>query len=214
MLYEFYMKIPPPKRPQEPEGLALTDDFIPDQSGIGAWAKENFIDENGPLHNPRHSHLQFASIGWLWTSATAKTKGRSIAGQCRLAPPDQNTWSSAMAHFQLREWFGATPDFIIIISRWHALDSDDWAFCALIEHELCHAAQAKDEFGQPRFNQEGHPMFEIAGHDVEQFHDVVERYGAVASGVDKLARLANKGPIFGEAKVQLACGTCKLRAVA
>jgi len=196
-------------RPEPPESLGLVDDFAPDHDGLGAWVRKNFIDPEGPLHNPRHAHLANASIGWLWTSATAKNKNREIAGQCQLVQPQQKTFSSAMRSWQLRQWFGGVPDFVIIISRWFALDMDDYSFCALIEHELCHAAQDVDGFGMPKFDREGQPMFRIVAHDVEEFHDVVERYGAKAAGVSRMVKLGNQPPSIGEAKMSVACGTCK-----
>lgn len=54
----------------------------------------------------------------------------------------------------------------------------------------------------------------IVGHDVEQFVDVVARYGAVASGVDGMVRAANKGLSIGQAQIDAACGTCKARIAA
>ncbi len=193
-----------PLPPDDPAG------FMPAPE-LGDWAKRVFIESTGPLFNPRHGHLADAQIGWLWTDAECSDKGRDVAGQCELVPPLQRKWSSARTHWLFEHWFGDTPDFIITISAPFAVEADDWAFCALIEHELCHAAQAVDPFGEPRFNAEGGPVFAIAGHDVEQFHDVVARYGADASGVTELVRLANAGPIFGQAQITAACGTCGRR---
>lgn len=199
------------KRPRPPETLAVVDDFAPDADGLGAWVEAMFLDPAGPLHNPRHDHLRAAHIGWLWTTAAQTDRDKAVAGQCELVQPQQRKWSSARTHWLMRHWFGDTPDFIITIDAAFAADADDWAFCALIEHELCHAAQDVDPFGEPRFDREGKPLFRVVGHDVEQFHDVVERYGAVAAGVDHMTRLANAGPIFGQAQMAAACGTCARR---
>lgn len=188
--------------------LDLPDWFEPDQAGLGDWVRRTFIDEDGPLHNPRHAHLADAQIGWLWATGECKSKDREVAGQCQLVAPAQAKWPSQRQHFQLQQWFGTVPDFIITIAAHHAVHMDDWTFCALIEHELCHAAQDVDPFGEPRFTKEGLPIFRLIGHDVEQFHDVVERYGARAAGVDTMVALANAGPIFGEARMALACANC------
>lgn len=194
-------------RPVPPPDLA---GFTP-APDLGDWAMRVFVEETGPLHNPRHAHLADATIGWLWTDAEHSDKGRDVAGLCELVPPLQRKWSSARTHWLFEHWFAETPDFIITISAPYAIEADDWGFCALIEHELCHAAHARDPFGEPRFDQEGKPVFAIAGHDVEQFHDVVARYGADASGVTEMVRLANAGPIFGQAQITAACGTCGRR---
>lgn len=196
-------------RPAPPATLADEDDFAPDQNGLGAWVQRMFIERDGPLCNPRHEHLTDANIGWLWTTAEQTSRDRIVAGECRQPGPPSKKWNNAQSRWLLRHWFGTDEfDFIITISATYAAYADDWAFCALIEHELCHAAQDIDTFGAPRFDREGRPMFRLVGHDVEQFNDVVQRYGAAASGVDRMVQLANAGPIFGQAQIDAACGNC------
>lgn len=192
-----------------PRIMALPDWFEPDQDGLGDWARRTFIEESGPLHNPRHAHLLDASIGWLWATGQCKAKDREVAGQCQLIAPMQSKWPSQRQHFQLAQWFGEVPDLLITISAHHAVYMDDWSFCALIEHELCHAAQDVDQYGDPRWNKEGLPILRLVGHDLEEFNTVVERYGARAAGVETMVALANAGPTIGQAQMTLACGTCE-----
>ena len=197
-------------RPAPPAHIMdRADWFEPDQAGLGDWVRRTFIEDDGPLYNPRHAHLIDAQIGWLWATGECKSKDRMVAGQCQLVAPAQAKWPSQRQHFQLQQWFGSVPDFLITISAPHAHYMDDWSFCALIEHELCHAAQDVDPFGMPRFNRDGLPIFRLVGHDVEEFHDVVERYGARAAGVDHMVSLANAGPTIGQAQMTLACATCE-----
>ena len=201
-------------RPMPPESLGLVDDFAPDRDILGEWVRQTFLEDSGPLFNPRHEHLRNATIGWLWTSAECTNRDKSVAGQCQLVAPEQRKWSSAMKAWQLRQWFGLMPDFVIIISAEFARDADDWSFCALIEHELCHAAQDVDPFGSPRFDREGNPMFRLVSHDVEEFTDVVARYGSKATGVQPMIAAANAGPSVGQAEMSMACGTCAARIAA
>lgn len=202
----------PSTRPVPPLDLRPLGEFraAPD---LRDWVKATFIDEDGPLYNPRHDHLADAEIGWLWTNYPAASKGRVIAGECRLVAPVQQRWSSAMAEWQLIGLFGWVPDFVVTLCASTAA-WDDWSFCALVEHELCHAAQLTDEYGMPRFTRDGQPLYGIVGHDVEQFVDVVERYGASASMVEEMVRVANKGPTIGQAQITAACGTCTARKAA
>ena len=201
-----------PQRPFPPSTLDLLDDFAvaPD---LGQWAKATFIDEGGALFNPRYAHLVDASIGWLWSSYEAASQGRVIAGECRLPSPLQKRWGSAGTHYQMVQWFGHVPDFVITLASFTA-DWDEWSFCALVEHELCHTAQLTDQYDMPRFTRDGDPILGIVGHDVEQFVDVVARYGATASGVEDMVRAANKGPSIGQAQIDAACGTCRARIAA
>lgn len=188
--------------------------FKPDQEGLGTWARSTFIDSDSPIANPDHAHLDGAFIGWLWTDEEAANHGRRILGECRLIQPQQRKWSSAMAHHQLKEWFGGTPDFVIIIQADAARDMDDASFCALIEHELYHAGQAINEFGDPAFTKYGQPIYAMRAHDIEQFVGVVERYGADAAAVQALVRAAESGPTIGRASIASACGTCQLKRAA
>lgn len=195
-----------PMPPFDASELALR--FEPDQDGLGAWVHRTFIEEGGVLENPRHGHLRHAHIGWLWTNAEHRDRNRVAAGTCQLIPPAQAKWSSQKAIYQLVGWFGQAPDFLITISAPHAAEMDDMSFCALIEHELCHAAQDVDDTGMPRFTREGEPIYRVIGHDVEQFVDVVSRYGADATDTREMVSAANAGASVGMASVAMACGTC------
>lgn len=201
------------QRPMPPE-LHPGGAFMPDQDGLGAWARACFIDDGHPLTNPDHVHLQQASIGWLWTNYTATAAGRFIAGEARIPRDGGSKWSQAMAAFQVEQWFGHVPNFIITISTEAAAIMDDASFCALVEHELYHCAQAVDEFGAPRFNKEGLPVYTIKGHDVEEFVSVVARYGSVDPAVAAMVRAAQDGPTIGRASIAAGCGICNARRAA
>jgi len=188
---------------------ALTGVFEP-APDLEAWARATFIDEHALLANPDHFHLNQANIGFLWTNEPNSRGGRTILGQCEIMPPmAMGKWQKARALAQLVQWFDDYPDFLITIDAGAAMSMDDASFMALVEHELYHAAQAKDQWGQPKFNkQTGRPVFAIRGHDVEEFVGVVARYGADATGVRDLVSAANKGPSIAAAKIANACGNC------
>lgn len=199
------------QRPTPPE-LSPGGAFMPDQDGLGAWARACFIDDGNPLTNPDHVHLQQASIGWLWTNYTATSAGRLIAGEARIPRDGGAKWSQCMGAYQVEQWFGFVPNFIITISTEIVGLMDDASFCALVEHELYHCAQAIDDYGALRFNKEGLPVFTMRGHDVEQFIGVARRYGAVASGMAEIVKALAEGPAVQDGAVEAACGTCKRRA--
>lgn len=205
-------------RPAPP--AAIFDDqaslsFIPAPE-IVEWARVTFIDEGATLENPEHAHLQHAAIGALWTNVANTKRGRRVIGMAEPGAPQgaMGKWSRARAEFQVIQWFGQVPDFIITLdAQWWAEASDAEA-CALIEHELYHCAQDRDEFGALRFNrQTGRPVFAMRGHDIEEFVGVVRRYGAVGTGVQALVNAANNCPQVADATIHQACGTC-LRRVA
>jgi hypothetical protein len=183
--------------------------FEPD-ANLAEWVRATFIDEEGPLHNPDHAHLDQANIGFVWTNESNSRAGRTVLGQCEIMPPmAMGKWARARAIHQIETWFGEMPDFLITIFAPATEIMDDPSFMALIEHELYHAAQATDEFGMPKFNkQTGRPIFSIRGHDVEEFVGVVRRYGADAAGVRAMIEAANDAPEIGRATIAQVCGNC------
>lgn len=203
-------------RPRPP--LTILDEviravFAPAED-MAAWAQSTFLAEDALLPNPDHDHLRAASIGWLWTNEANVRAGRVVLGQAEKMPPmAMGKWARGRAVFQVEEWFGDIPDFLITLHGPRCVELDDASFLALVEHELYHCGQERDVFGSPKFNKAGTPVWTLRGHDVEEFVGVVRRYGSDAAGVRELVDAAARPPEVGAAKIANACGNC-LRAVA
>lgn len=204
-------------RPRPPQFLfsieSVTDgiSFIP-APDLVEWISATFLEEGAPLENPEHAHLRHASIGVLWTMVPNGRGGRSIVGQAELGQNigGMGKWTRAKAEQQAVEWFGSVPDFIITLFAPYADSCSDASFCALVEHELSHCGQERDEYGVPRFKKStGMPAFCMRAHDVEEFVGVVRRYGSDATGVTALIEAAQAGPIIAAAEIGFACGTCQ-----
>ena len=202
------------RRPLPPDGLvvpALGDADVrfvaaPD---LAAWIRHTFIDGDGALGNAEHAHLQHASIGVLWTNASAAKQGRWIIGTAEMPRPPGNLWPQQRSACFVRELLGSTPHFVLTFHAPTAVEMSDLEWCALVEHELYHCAQARDEFGAPKFKVDGSPAFTIRGHDVEEFVGVVARYGASSSpSVLAMVEAAKRLPMVGDAAIGRACGTC------
>ena len=103
---------------------------------VEQWIGATFLAAESPLHNPEHEHLRFARIGVLWTNVAAKRGGLPIVGTAEIPRPKGGPWIKARQVFQLEEWFGAVPDFLITLDAPYAAEADDASWCALIEHEL------------------------------------------------------------------------------
>lgn len=195
------------RRPPSPD---LLSGFQPSEE-LAAWARAVFIAPDGPLHNPEHSHLEHATIGFAWTGEAYEKAQRRVLGQSELMPPmAMGKWQRGRALAQMSDWFGDCPDFLITIDV-VAGSFDDASFCALIEHELYHCAQRLDLEGNPKFNQDGDPVWGIRSHDVEEFVGVVARYGTEATGTTDLVKAGSTKALVGLATVELACGTCAER---
>lgn len=167
--------------------------------------RETFIEESGAVYNPDHRHLLQANIGALWTNVPYARQLRPVVGQAEIPRPPQmgGAWAKARWAQQLREWFGARPDFIITIYAPYAEQADRGSFMATCEHELYHCTII-------RYTQQGQPIWGIQGHDVEEHVGVVRRYGpgAAAGATRELVEAARRRPTVTRAQMAAACGTC------
>lgn len=176
---------------------ALQD--LPDDSG--AFGRPNMA-VLGPivdkvLRMPEHRHLveNDARIEWLMRNEPKVKAGRQVLGTCYR--PKVNGELSGMFDWLLEVYFGEFPDFLI------TLDASYWAEATPLEreilvfHELSHAVQAQDQYGAPKFDKDGNPVFAIVGHDIEEFNQVVARYGAHSPDVEAFVAAVQDGERHG-----------------
>ena len=205
------------ERPAVPEDLAVPLEV--DAGGgfrpapeVEEWIRVQLILETGALYNEAHGHLEDAVLGCLWTNVPATRKQRAILATAEQPGAGGDPWTIARRDERFIQWFGAVPDFLITIYAPYGAEATDRQWAALVEHELLHCAQKLDAYGMPQFDrQTGLPRFEIRGHDVEEFVEVVRRYGPVNPGVQAMVAAANAEPEVGETTIAQACGTCLAR---
>jgi hypothetical protein len=177
---------------------------------VWKWMQAEILAETGTIHNEDHAHLIDADIAVMWASASFERQGRRVLGQVEQVAFRAGGWQKARMEQQMRDWFGEVPIFIITLAADYCSNCSDIEFCALIEHELYHLAQATDKYGQPAFTQDGAPKLKLQGHDVEEFVGVVRRYGA-STEVQAMVDAANKPAEVGKLNISRACGTCLLK---
>jgi len=177
---------------------------------VWEWLKCEILADTGSIYNPDHAHLIDADVRVMWASAAFTKKGRTVVGQAEQVAFRAGGWQKARMEQQMLDWFGDVPAYIITLAADYCADCSDADFCALVEHELYHIAQATDQYGAPKFTQEGLPKLEMRGHDVEEFVGVVRRYGASAQ-VQELVDAANSPAEVGKMNISRACGTCLLK---
>ena len=175
------------------------------------WVGDNILLESGHLYNPDHFHLHAADIAFMWAANAFEKRGRVVLGQCEEVMLRAGGWQKSRMEQQMHEWFGRIPKFIITLAADYCEQCNDLEFCALVEHELYHIAQATDAYGAPKFNKEtGMPVLKLRGHDVEEFVGVVRRYGA-SKDVQEMVDAANRLAEVAYIDVARACGTCILK---
>lgn len=203
---------PAQSRPLPPESFTdlLTARYLPAPEVL-KWARAEILAEDGQLHNPDFAHLEYADIQFLWAPGSFNKQGRTVLGQCEEVTFRCGPWQKGRQQQQMRDWFGAVPDYLITLDAEYSLTCSDLEFCALVEHELYHIGQEFDEFGSPAFTKEGLPKLTMRGHDVEEFVGVVRRYGA-SKDVQRMIDAAKGAPEVSKINIARACGTCLLKA--
>lgn len=200
---------PPASMLDAPES-SLTGIRLVPAPDVWEWLQTEILAHTGSIHNEDHAHLIDADIRVMWASSAFSKKGRTVVGQAEEVAFRAGGWQKARMEQQMRDWFGEVPAYIITLAADYCAQCSDADFCALVEHELYHIAQAKDQYGAPKFTQEGLPKLEMRGHDIEEFIGVVRRYGA-SPDVQALVDAANKPAEVGKLNISRACGTCLLR---
>jgi len=176
-----------------------------------AWVRSEVLTAGGQLYNEDHAHLEYADVQFLWAPHGFVKAGRTVLGQCEEITFRCGPWQKGRQQQQMADWFGSVPDFLITLDAAYCLQCSDAEFCALVEHELYHIGQERDEFGGPRFNKFGMPVLCMRGHDVEEFLGVVRRYGP-SEDVQRLIDAAKTPPEVAKLNIARACGTCLLKA--
>nr|WP_228203230.1 putative metallopeptidase [Acinetobacter baumannii] len=188
-------------------------DFRPDED-LKDWVWSTFIDEESELCNPDHIHLSYYNrdlIGFMWASRPFEKGGHVVLGQAEQVAIMAGGWKRKRQELQMVQWFGYIPKYIITLDAGYAESCSDADFCALVEHELYHIGHKKNkDSGEFEYTSVGEPRLYLRGHDVEEFHGVVQRYGA-SEEVQKMVNLANEGPTISRANIAHACGTCLLK---
>lgn len=187
---------------------------------LEAWAQAEILAPDRPLSNYDHAHLREgdARIAFLWTTERDQSRGVRVLGTAQTGEPTGKAWSAGRQRQQLREWFGAVPDFLVTLDAWHARDALDEGrpenLLVVLEHELYHCAQDTTVDGDPRFNRDGEPVWGIRPHDIEAFHGEALRYGpdarpALAAFAEALDHVREHGPSVAAASLEGLCGTCR-----
>lgn len=177
---------------------------------VWEWLTAEILADTGSIHNEDHAHLIDGDIRIMWASSGFAKQGRVVLGQAEQVAFRAGGWQKARMEQQMLDWFGEVPAFIITLAADFCATCTDLEFCALVEHELYHIAQATDNEGSPKFTEEGMPKLEMRGHDVEEFIGVVRRYGA-STEVQALVDAANQPAEVAKLHIARACGTCLLK---
>lgn len=135
-----------------------------------------------------HAHLADARIALGWRlDWRADRDGRVTLGMCRKASDLDRL---------LHDY-----DFVILLNRelWDDLSPQQQR--AVIDHEATHCAVVLDKDSKPKRDDNGRTVYRIRKHSIEEFHEIVERYGTYKADIEEFAaaiQRAKQVPLFAE----------------
>ncbi len=124
-----------------------------------------------------HPELRDARVALAWcTSWKPDPDGRLVLGKCKRASDLD------------REF--APFDFVILLLHgfWTHEKVTATQRAALLDHELCHAAVKHDEHGGEMRDERGRIVYRTRKHDIEEFTEIVDRYGTYTRDLEVFAR--------------------------
>ena len=133
------------------------------------------------LVETHHDDLRDARIALAWcTSWKPDVDGRVTLGRCKKA----SDLDRELAAF----------DFVILLQQefWTSEAVTDAQRRALLDHELCHAAVALDDEGEPKVDERGRTVYRLRKHDIEEFSQIVERHGTWKRDLEQFASALDK----------------------
>lgn len=133
------------------------------------------------LVSKHHEDLSEAYIALAWnTNWRPDVDGRVTLGKCqKVNDLHREVWGDVAAY-----------DFIIILRKefWTDLLVTDLQRRALLDHELCHAGVKLDDRGERVTDEHGRIVYRMVRHTIEDFTEVVGRYGCYKSDLTAFAQ--------------------------
>ena len=96
-----------------------------------------------------------ATIVYLASDSPKRSRGRAVCAECELVP-SKHQWA-------------IPADFAIVVYEPNCQGMTDAQMRALMHHELLHVGIERTEDGGERYR--------IRPHDLEDFHEIIDRYG-------------------------------------
>ena len=170
----------------------MSDDIDTAPYSIPDEATHPAIMAERVMQMPEHRHLKDneVSLGWLMRNGAKVKGGRVILGTV-YRPQVQGELRDLFA-WMLDSLLGFEPQFLVVLDAAYWSQATPRQREILVFHELSHIKQAENEFGAPKFTKTGEPIYTLRGHDVEEFTDVVARYGQWNDDIRAFVAAANQ----------------------
>lgn len=161
----------------------------------GPWGYFERVLEYPELH--KQAYLSGLGVRWAFAYRMPGERGWMSGGKRILGTACMPGVTGSLASLfdqLLEDAVGYMPDFLI------TLNSDYWSVASdrereiLVFHELLHCGQEKDQYGGDKYRKsDGAPVLGMVAHDIEEFGDVVARYGAWKGDIQDFLDAAGDG---------------------
>lgn len=118
-----------------------------------------------------------AAILFMFRMEPKDKNGKTVLGEMAL-PQFMGPLGAIGRWLLAKACGGELPDFLMILDHTFWSNAPMLQRTALVHHELLHADHKRDKDGEPLFTEDGRPRWGIRPHDIEEFNEVVRRYGA------------------------------------
>lgn len=139
----------------------------------------------------RHLEEGEANIHFLLVSEPVVKQGKQILGAVHI--PKVQGQLKGVFRWLLADAFGGVPDFLVLLDATFWKYGNDRDREILMYHEMCHMVHAEDREGEPRYDEDGNPVWGLVGHDIEDFNAVVRRYGIYSEDLRRFVDAAMVG---------------------
>lgn len=169
----------------------MTDDD--DNPAAFALAHDPAVLAARVLRLPEHANLleNEVHIGYVFRGTPKEKGGKTELGSVHVVRSMFQGGFKDMALQMLETFLGHLPEFLVVLDAQWWTQASDRQREALIFHELCHIKQKLDQYGAPRFDRDGNPVFGIVEHDITAFNDEVARYGAWTPSIQQFLNTAD-----------------------
>lgn len=133
-------------------------------------------------------HLGESILCFLMTNIEIKIRG-SVKTACAMIPNVKGTEGNIF-WWAVTNQVGNTPDAFVVVNQEEWEEMPQQQRVVLIFHELSHITQKQTNKELPCFSEEtGRPTLQITDHEVEEFYQVAEKFGAWHGGLRRFVEL-------------------------
>lgn len=134
-----------------------------------------------------HMHLaeNEVTFGWLMRADPKIRAGKVTLGSVHDTKTMAQGAFKDLFTMMLERLLGFVPQYVVVLDANFWSEASDTQREALVWHELAHVRHGVDQYGAPRYDRDGKPVYELVSHDIEAFRSEVARYGAWTPAIEE-----------------------------